>query len=105
MFAIIELGSAQHKVSEGDTIQINRLKEKEGKKIVLDQVLLVADGQTVKIGQPYLKDAKVNAEILGDDLGPKTISYKFKRRKGYKRKRGHRQKLTNLSITKISCSK
>lgn len=105
MFAVVEISSFQYKVSEGDTIATQRLREKEGKTITLDKVLLIADGQMVKIGQPYLKDVKVSAKVVGAYLAKKLVSYRYKRRKGFAKKKGHRQKLTELNITNISYTK
>jgi len=105
MYTIVEVGSLQYKVSEGDNITVNRFDEKEGKSITLDKVLLFSDGKAVMVGQPYLKDVKVTAKVLRDCLGEKLISFKFRRRKNSKWKKGHRQKLTTLNITKIAVSK
>ena len=104
MHAIIQVGSAQHKVSEGDKIDTNRLPDEEGKNITLDQVLFFAKDNDIRIGQPFLKDVKVTALVLKHHLGEKLIAFKFRRRKNYAKKRGHRQQLTTLNITKISAS-
>ena len=105
MYAIVQVGSQQYKVSEGDSIDTQLLDDKEGINITLDKVLLVADGENVKIGQPYLKDAKVTAKVLCHHLADRVISFKFRRRKNSLWKKGHRQKLTTLSIAKISAGK
>ena len=102
MFAIVELGSLQYKISEGDSIEAQLLDQKEDKSITLDKVLFFADGQTVKIGQPYLKDVKVTAQVVDHHLADKVISFKYLRRKNVSWTKGHRQKLTTLSITKIT---
>jgi large subunit ribosomal protein L21 len=102
MYAIIQVGSAQFKIQEGDTIDAFRLEQEEGKNITLDQVLLYANGDDIRIGKPYLKDVKVTAKVLAHKLDDRRIAFKFRRRKGYSRKVGHRPRLTSLNITKIS---
>ncbi len=102
MYAVIQIGSFQYKVSEGDTIETQLLDSKEGDKITLEQVLLVVDDLKVEIGQPFLKSAKITAQVVRHLKGPKAISFKYRRRKDSKWKKGHRQNLTALSITKIS---
>jgi len=102
MYTIVQVGSSQYKVSEGDTIQVNRLEEKEGKTITLDQVLLYDDGKEVLVGHPHLKNVKVTAKVVKHFLGDKLIAYKFRRRKNYAKKRGFRAQLTTLNISKIS---
>ena len=102
MYAIIEIGAKQFKVSEGDMIQAHSLKEEEGKSISIDKVLLFAKGADIRIGQPFLKDVKVTAKVLKHELDDKIISFKYRLRKNSARKTGHRQKLTALNITKIS---
>ncbi|MDP8265481.1 MAG: 50S ribosomal protein L21 [Candidatus Aceula meridiana] len=101
MYAIVQLGPHQYKVSEGDTIEAQKLDAKEGKSITIDQVLMYAKGQTVKVGQPYLKDVKVTATVIGEKKDKKVVSFKYKKRKDSSWKKGHRQKKTALSITKI----
>jgi len=105
MYAIVQLGSLQYKVCEGDTIDVQRLQDKEGKTLTLDKVLFFAEGQTVKIGQPYLQDVKVIAKVLEHHLGKKLVSYRYRRRKNSAWKKGHRQRITALNITKISPNK
>ncbi len=102
MFAVVQIGSSQYKVAEGDTIATNRLKEEEGKSITLDKVLMFSNGEDVRVGQPYLTDIKVTAKVIKHPRGRKVYAFKFRRRKNSARKRGHRQDLTALNITKIS---
>ena len=102
MYAIIQIGSSQMKVSEGDVIEAHRMKEEAGKTLTLDKVLLFAKGSDIRIGQPYLKDVKVTAKIVQHDLDDKVVAYKYRRRKNSATKIGHRQKHTALNITKIS---
>ncbi len=101
MYAIIQIGSRQYKVSEGDFIEADRQKETQKKSIKLDKVLLYANGSDIRIGQPFLKDVTVTAKAARDTLGDKTIAFKYRKRKGSCTKVGHRQKLTVLDITKI----
>ena len=102
MYAVVQLGSSQYKISEGDTIDADLMEEEKGKSVTFDKVLLFSDGKEVQIGQPYLKNIKVTAKIVGTTLGEKLISYKFRKRKESAWKKGHRQKLTTLNITKIT---
>ncbi len=101
MQAVIKIGSAQHRVAEGDVIDVNRLHEEKGSKIAIEQVLYFEDGTDIRIGQPFLKDVKVTAEVQKIFRGEKMVAFKFKKRKGYKRKVGHRQELSQLKIVKI----
>ncbi|MEW5895486.1 MAG: 50S ribosomal protein L21 [Candidatus Omnitrophota bacterium] len=102
MYAIVKIGSDQFKVSEGDIIEVDHLAEDAGKKIAFEDVLMVANGDEVKIGQPVLAGAKVQAEVIGDAQGEKVIAFKYRKRKASAFKKGHREKLTALKITKIS---
>ena len=102
MFAIVQVGAAQFKVSKGDTIDAHRMADEEGKMVQLDQVLLVADGDNVKVGQPYVEGAKISAKVLKHHLAPRVIAFKYRRRKDSAVKKGSRQHLTRLEITDIS---
>ncbi|MDP2938781.1 MAG: 50S ribosomal protein L21 [Candidatus Omnitrophota bacterium] len=103
MYAIVQIGQSQYMVKKGDTIAIDRLDDKEGKSVNFDKVILLCSGKSeVNIGQPYLKGIKVNAEVLRHFDGKKKIAFKYKRRKHYYRKHGHRQLLTQLKIIDIS---
>ncbi|HPB68149.1 MAG TPA: 50S ribosomal protein L21 [Candidatus Omnitrophota bacterium] len=101
MFAVIKIGSSQFRVSEGDVIRPNRLKEEKGVEMTLDQVLLLSDGATVRVGNPYLGDVKVQAEVVDHMGGDKVVAFKYRLRKSSSRKRGYRQKLTALQIKRI----
>jgi large subunit ribosomal protein L21 len=101
MYAIVQVGSSQYKVSEGDNIETQLLDKEAGASIHLEEVLLLADGDNLKVGQPYLKDVTVEAKVIRQFLADKVISFKFRRRKDSKWTKGHRQKLTLLNITKI----
>jgi large subunit ribosomal protein L21 len=102
VYAIIQIGSSQVKVSEGDVVESVRIKEDMGKDVVLDKVLLYAKGTDIRVGQPYLSDVKVTARVVGHHLGDKVQAFQYRRRKNSARKVGHRSKLTALNITKIS---
>ena len=100
MLAVVEIGKKQYLVKKGDCLEVQRLKEKEGK-VTLDKVLLLADDKKTKIGTPYLDKAKVEAEVEGEKKAKKITVYKYKRRKKYRKKQGHRQIHTILKITRI----
>ncbi len=102
MFAVIELGGLQFKVSEGETIAANRLDYEPGQKISVEKVLLFSDGQEVKVGRPYLKDVEVKAEVVAHTRGPKVIAYHYRKRKDSAKTIGHRQDLTTVKIEKIA---
>jgi large subunit ribosomal protein L21 len=101
MYAIIENGGHQHKVSLGETIKVQMLENDIGKEISLDKVLLVASDERVSVGSPYVGNAVVKAEIQGVVKGAKDLIFKKKPRKGHKKLRGHRQNFTVLKITDI----
>lgn len=102
MYAVVQIGGAQYKVAEGDVIRTNRLKDDEGSQITLDQVLVFSNGSEVRVGQPFLKDVKITANVQSHPSGSKVLAFKFRRRKDSATLRGHRQKLTVLNITKIT---
>jgi len=102
MFAIIKTGAKQHKVSEGDVLFVEKLAGDKGTEIVFHEVLMVSDDSTAKIGKPFVAGAKVVGEVVAQTKGPKLIIGKMKRRKGYRKKTGHRQQLTSMKIKKIS---
>ena len=101
MIAILETGGKQYEVSLGSLIRVEKLAAKKGEKVVLDKVLLIKKDEESFIGSPWLAGAKVVAEVTKQDRDRKIIVYKFKRRKNYHRKYGHRQSFTELKIEKI----
>jgi len=103
MWAIVEIGKKQYWVEKGLQIRVERLAEKEGA-LSFDTVLLVADGEKVSLGAPYIAKAQVKAEIVKEIKGDKVISYKYRRRKKSRRIRGHRQIYTLLKISDIIAS-
>ena len=100
MFAVVEINDKQHMIKEGDVLTIDGNIDK--KKITYSNILLITDGEKTSIGQPYVKDAKVEAEILETGKREKDIVFKFKRKTGYKLTRGHRQNSTVIKIKKIN---
>ena len=102
MYAIIEDSGTQFKVTSGDTIKIDRKVGEGDKTVTFDRVLLVAGEGEPRVGAPILSGATVTAEVLGPVKGPKVDSVKHKRRKGYYKKIGHRQKYTSVKITAIN---
>ncbi len=103
MYAIIEDGPHQYKVEEGQELAVQLHELDEGQQTLeFDHVLLVSDGEDVKIGQPYIDGAKVTARVGGEIKGDKIDVIKFRRRKGYRRKTGHRQRYLRIQIETIS---
>lgn len=101
MYAIIETGGKQYKVSKGDQVYIEKLGKDEGKTVNFDKVLAFSDGKNLKTGKPYLKDIKVSGKVVKNGKGKKIIIFKFKAKKGYKRTQGHRQPYTCVEITNV----
>ena len=103
MYAIVEIAGKQYKVTEGRYLDVDKLDHADGEQITLDQVLLLASDSTApQIGQPLVQGASVSATVLKSDKDAKIIVYKMKRKKGYRRKQGHRQAFTRIQIDKIS---
>ena len=102
MYAIIEEGGKQFKVTSGDTIEIDRAPEGDAKTLTFDRVLLVGGEGQPKVGAPLVGGATVTADVIGPVKGPKVVSVKYKRRKGYRKKIGHRQGYTAVKITGIN---
>ncbi len=100
MFAIIKTGGKQYKVSEGDVIKVEKIQAEAGDKVEFDQVLLVS-GDEMKVGNPVVEGAKVKAEVLDQKKDKKVIIFKFKAKKNYRKKKGHRQPYTLVKIEKI----
>ena len=102
MYAIIETGGKQYRVTEGDTVRVEKLDAETGAEIQLDRVLLVAEGDSIQVGKPYLEGGRVTAEVAEHGRGDKVMIIKFRRRKHYMRRQGHRQWFTKLKITGIN---
>jgi large subunit ribosomal protein L21 len=103
MYAIFQTGGKQYKASEGDVVRVERLDGQVGDSILISQVLMAANDKGVQIGTPLLNGAQVVGRIVEQDRERKIIVFKQKRRKGYRRKTGHRQAYTALRIERIEC--
>ena len=102
MYAVIETGGKQYRVTEGQSIKVELIDAEAGSSIDLDKVLLVANGDDIKVGAPYIKGGKVSATVKSHGRGKKIHIIKFRRRKHYQKEQGHRQHYTELQITGIS---
>ncbi|PIR98528.1 MAG: 50S ribosomal protein L21 [Candidatus Colwellbacteria bacterium CG10_big_fil_rev_8_21_14_0_10_41_28] len=102
MYAVIEAGGKQYRVSEGEKVRIEKVEAEEGKAFVFDKVLLLGEGESVKVGTPYVSGAKVEGEVLRQARNRKIIIFKYKPKKRQRTKGGHRQPFTEIKITKIS---
>lgn len=102
VLAVIKTGGKQYKVKEGQELLVEKTEGKEGESVVFSEVLLVATGKEVKIGNPLVDKAKVEGKILSQEKGKKIVVFKMKPKKRYRKKTGHRQKITRIKIEKIS---
>ena len=102
MYAIIETGGKQYKVQEGDFVFVEKLEVEAGSTVTLDKVLVVANGEDIKVGAPFVEGASVEATAVKNGKEKKIIVYKYKAKKGYHKKQGHRQPYTKLEIKKIN---
>jgi len=102
MFAVIETGGKQYKVNEGDIIYVEKLDAAEGQSVTFDRVLMQGQGADVRVGTPYLDGASVTGDVVKDGKNRKIIVFKFKPKKNYKKKQGHRQSYTKVQITGIA---
>ena len=101
-YAVLATGGKQVLVKVGDMVEIEKIEAEEGQEVALDTVCAVSDGTTLKIGTPYVEGAKVTLTVVGVKRGVKTINFKAKRRKGYRRTVGHRQQYTVATVTAIA---
>jgi large subunit ribosomal protein L21 len=104
MYAVIKTGGKQYRVNTGDEIRVEKLDVQSGTELVLDEVLLVGEGDQVTIGKPLVGGAAVRATVLGRVKGEKVRIFKMRRRKHYRKTQGHRQSYTSLRIDSISVS-
>ena len=102
MFAIVNIAGKQYRVAQGDQVKVSSLETEAGKKVKFDQVLLTDDGKKVQVGKPTLKGVIVSGTVLNHGRDRKVIIFKKKRRKGYRRKNGHRQNFSLVQIDTIS---
>ncbi|GBC59328.1 50S ribosomal protein L21 [Desulfonema ishimotonii] len=101
MYAVVSTGGKQYKVQEGDIFRVEKLPGEVGDTVTFDKVLLFSDGESVKIGQPMLDDIDIRGHIVEQGKSAKVIVFKYKRRKRYRRKQGHRQPYTAIKIDTI----
>ena len=101
MYAVVNTGGKQYKVQQGETLRIEKIVGDVGSKVTFDKVLMVADGETIRVGQPVIEQAAVQASIVEQDKAKKILVFKYKRRKRYRRKQGHRQPYTAIRIDGI----
>ncbi len=102
MYAVIKTGGKQYRVAPGEKVKIEQVQADVGTTIVLDQVLMVADGEAVKVGTPTLAGAKVSATVVAHGRGPKVRIFKMRRRKHYMKTQGHRQNYTEIRVDAIN---
>ena len=102
MYAIVEACGRQYKVAEGDLVFVEKLDANEGEKVVFDNVLLISDGDKIKVGTPTVKSAKVEATVVENGKAKKVVVFKYKAKKNERKKQGHRQPYTKIKIEKIS---
>ena len=102
MYAVIETGGKQYKVSEGDVIYVEKLDVEAGADVAFDKVLLIGEGSDVKVGAPVVDGVSVAGKVIKNDKAKKVVVYKYKPKTGYHKKQGHRQPYTKVEITKIN---
>jgi len=102
MYAVIKTGGKQYRVAQNDLLTIERLEGEAGNTVEFAEVLMVGEGENVKVGAPFVSGAKVTAELVDQARGPKVIAFKKRRRKNSRRKKGHRQHLSLVRITGIT---
>ena len=102
MYAVIEAGGKQHRVFEGEVIKVEKIEAETGSTIDFDRVLMVGEGESIKVGAPVVDGAKVSAEVIQHGRGEKVTIVKFKRRKHHMKRQGHRQWFTEIKITAIN---
>ena len=101
MYAVIQTGGKQYKVTPGDVLKVEKLEAKKGDTIELKQVYMVSDGDKVSVGKPTLASAMVTAEVMGEEKGEKLLIFKHRRRKGFRKTNGHRQHYTTIKVKDI----
>jgi large subunit ribosomal protein L21 len=102
MYAVVATGGKQYKVREGQILRVEKIQGDIGSSVTFDKVLMTSDGEVVNIGQPVLENAEVNGHIIEQGKAKKIIVFKYKRRKRYRRKQGHRQQYTAVKIDRIN---
>ena len=104
MYAVIKTGGQQFRVEKGDKLSVQKLDAEAGKSITLDEVMMINDGKTAKIGTPLVNGAKVTAKVIEQTRDDKVVIFKKKRRQNYRRTKGHKQPLTVIEITDIKAA-
>jgi large subunit ribosomal protein L21 len=104
MYAVIKTGGQQFRVEKGDKLSIQKLEAEAGKSITLDEIMMINDGKSAKVGTPLVKGAKVTAKVVEQYRDEKVVIFKKKRRQNYRRTKGHRQHLTLIEITDIKAA-
>ena len=102
MYAVFQSGGKQHRVSEGQVVRLEKIEVETGAEVVFDKVLMVANGEDIKVGAPFVEGATIKAEIVEHGRGDKVKIVKFRRRKHYRKQQGHRQWFTDVKITAIA---
>ena len=102
MYALVEIKGKQYKAEQGSIIKVDKIDEENGKKLEFDTVMLISDTDKIKVGKPYVKGAKVTAVLESQKKDKKIIIFKYKKRKGYRRKQGHRQEYSYLRVENIT---
>lgn len=105
MYAVIETGGKQYRVQEGDTIVVEKLDVAVGEKVTFERVLMISDGDTVKVGTPVVESSNVYGTVVEHGKGEKVVIFKYKAKKDYRKKQGHRQPYTMIKIEKVSARK
>lgn len=101
MYAVVSTGGKQYRVQKGETLRVEKIPGEIGSKVTFDKVLMVADGESIRVGQPLIEKAAVQASIVEQDKAKKILVFKYKRRKRYRRRKGHRQPFTAIRIDGI----
>ena len=102
MYAVVETGGKQYRVQEGDVISVEKLNVEDGAKVVFDKVLVAGEGADIKIGKPYIEGCTVEGTAVENGKGPKVIIFKYKAKKDYRKKQGHRQPYTSVKIESLN---
>lgn len=102
MYALVNINGKQYKAEKGNLLRVDRIESQEGEQLDFDRVLLVSDGENIQVGKPYLEGIKVRAKVEGQMRDAKVVVFKYKRRKSYRKKQGHRQHYTLVRVEEIS---
>ena len=102
MYAVVETGGKQYRVQEGDVISVEKLNVEDGAKVVFDKVLVAGEGADIKVGKPYIEGCTVEGPAVESGKGPKVIIFKYKAKKDYRKKQGHRQPYTSVKIESLN---